>query len=84
MGKKISFFTSPIGLGHASRDAAIAPHLAGAEATVSFTTGGAAARLLGKREAPYKTCTIPKVQRGLHNRQAKGTLKVALELLQVL
>lgn len=41
--KRISFFTSPIGLGHATRDAAIASHL---EANVSFTTGGGAARLL--------------------------------------
>ena len=41
--KRISFFTSPIGLGHAARDAAIAAHL---KEDVSFTTGGGAARLL--------------------------------------
>ena len=41
--KRISFFTSPIGLGHATRDAAIAAHLG---AGVSFTTGDGAARLL--------------------------------------
>lgn len=41
--KRISFFTSPIGLGHATRDAAISAHL---EADVRFTTGGGAARLL--------------------------------------
>lgn len=41
--KRISFFTSPIGLGHATRDAAIAARLG---TNVSFTTGGGAARLL--------------------------------------
>ena len=41
--KRISFFTSPIGLGHATRDAAISAHLGSG---VSFTTGGGAARLL--------------------------------------
>ncbi|MCE2499039.1 MAG: UDP-glucuronosyltransferase [Nitrosopumilaceae archaeon] len=41
--KRISFFTSPIGLGHATRDVAIVVHLG---ADVSFTTGGGAARLL--------------------------------------
>ncbi len=38
----ILFFVSPIGLGHASRDAAVANHLG----DVRFVTGGAAARLL--------------------------------------
>ena len=38
------FFSSPIGLGHAARDAAIAEHLDGAE----FVSGGPAARLLAE------------------------------------
>lgn len=45
--KRISFFTSPIGLGHATRDAAISAHLGPG---VSFTTGGGAARLLAGAE----------------------------------
>ena len=39
------FFSSPIGLGHASRDAAIAENLEGG---ARFVTGGAAARLLAE------------------------------------
>lgn len=42
MGKSVLFFTSPIGLGHASRDVAIATHMT----DVRFLTGGAAAEML--------------------------------------
>ena len=46
-GNGILFFSSPIGLGHATRDAAIAEALAdGAEVGVRFASGGAAAALL--------------------------------------
>lgn len=38
-----SFFTSPIGLGHAARDAAVAQELAG---SIQFITGGGATELL--------------------------------------
>lgn len=44
------FFTSPIGLGHASRDAAIAAELGGAAA--GFVSGGAAAALLSMSGLP--------------------------------
>ena len=44
MDKSILFFTSPIGLGHASRDAAIGMHMA----NVRFLTGGPAARMLSE------------------------------------
>ncbi len=43
--KKISFFTSPIGLGHATRDAAIASYLS-KKSEIKFITGQAAAQLL--------------------------------------
>ena len=40
----LSFFSSPIGLGHVTRDAAIAEHLK--DVQVRFVTGGAAAKFL--------------------------------------
>ena len=45
----VTFFASPIGLGHASRDIAIAQHLAD---SVEFVTGEAAARLIGNYGYP--------------------------------
>lgn len=42
----VLFFTSPIGLGHATRDYAVAARLGGISAR--FVTGSAAARLLGR------------------------------------
>lgn len=45
-GGGILFFSSPIGLGHASRDAAVAEALADRGVAVRFVSGGAAADLL--------------------------------------
>ena len=42
----ITFFTSPIGLGHATRDIAIAEKL---EAGVTFVSGEGAASLIAKK-----------------------------------
>ena len=44
--KKIIFFTSPIGLGHATRDLAVATHLKNNRVQVVFVTGGKAAEFL--------------------------------------
>lgn len=43
------FFTSPIGLGHATRDIAIAEKLAVAKDDMPFVSGGGAARLIEKK-----------------------------------
>ena len=65
----ILFFTSPIGLGHASRDAAVAEHLG----DVVFVSGGAAAALLKRHGFETEDVYRPppfRVRGGLLTRRA--------------
>ena len=53
----MTFFCSPIGLGHATRDSAIAQYLKGIQ--IKFVTGGAAAKFLKQLEFTTEDVYIP-------------------------
>ena len=54
---EMTFFCSPIGLGHATRDSAIVQHLK--EIPIKFVTGDAAAKFLKQLEFNVEDVYIP-------------------------
>ena len=55
--KKMTFFSSPIGLGHVTRDSAIVQHIE--EISTKFVTGNAAAKFLEQLQFDVIDAYIP-------------------------
>ena len=82
--KKMTFFSSPIGLGHVTRDSAIVQHFP--EISTKFVTGNAAAKFLKQLQFDVEDAYIPPqfiVENGLLQKTPKTIDNVeALKLIE--